>query len=798
MKDITRRELFGFVGKSAVATSVAALSAVNGATKPQRVAGPLNSAPPPDLLPKTQPLTKDGDLAAQMVEGIHRSLIKQTEKSVDSRQALWHPDYSSPKAYDISVDPNRRRLCKAIGVIDQRVPFEKPAVSSFVDSPPVVATGKGYKIYGVQWPVLDGVDSEGLLLEPVGIPVARVIALPDADWSPEMVAGLAAGLPPDAQYARRLAENGCTVLVPTLIDRKDAWSGNQELGIATNLTHREYIYRMAYEIGRHPIGYEVQKILAAVDWFSKLSPSLPIGVIGYGEGGLLALYSAAIDPRIDAAAVSGYFQSRQNVWQEPIYRNVWTLLHEFGDAELATLIAPRRLVVEASRGPQISGPPPASGKRPNSAAPGRIVSPSLPEVLAETERARPTFARLDVADRLTVVDSDGGNGKPGSEQALRTFLRGLGLRGNLKTSGPAPRDERKGFDPFTRLRRQFDQLVRFTQRAVIQSESVRHKFWANADDSSLERWQASTAFYRRYLWEEIIGKLPEPSEPLQAQTRKIYEEIGWTGYEVLLPLWPEVYAYGILLLPRAIEAGERRPVVVCQHGLEDRPRDLIKPDRVSEHTYHRFAVDLVDHGFVVYCPQNPYIGDDGFRKLQRLANPLKLSLFSFILSQHQRTLDWLSEQPFVDPKRIAFYGLSYGGKTAVRVPPLLDRYALSICSGDFNEWIWKTSRDDAPFTYVFAGEYEVLEFGLGNAFNHSEMANLMAPRPFMVERGHNDGVSVDSWVAYEFAKVRRHYDRLGLSGRARIEYFDGPHTIHGVGTFQFLHEFLNWGEPFRW
>ena len=28
-------------------------------------------------------------------------------------------------------------------------------------------------------------------------------------------------------------------------------SGNREINRATNLTHREYIYRMAYEVGRH-------------------------------------------------------------------------------------------------------------------------------------------------------------------------------------------------------------------------------------------------------------------------------------------------------------------------------------------------------------------------------------------------------------------------------------------------------------------------------------------------------------------------------------------------------------------
>lgn len=72
---------------------------------------------------------------------------------------------------------------------------------------------------------------------------------------------------------------------------------------------------MAFEVGRHIIGFEVQKVLAAVDWFSRENArhNAPIAVAGYGEGGLLAFYSAAIDPRIHAAAVSGYFQPREEL-----------------------------------------------------------------------------------------------------------------------------------------------------------------------------------------------------------------------------------------------------------------------------------------------------------------------------------------------------------------------------------------------------------------------------------------------------------------------------------------------------
>jgi hypothetical protein len=59
-----------------------------------------------------------------------------------------------------------------------------------------------------------------------------------------------------------------------------------------------------------------------------------------------------VDPRIDAALVSGYFGKREAVSSEPIYRNLFGLLKEFGDAEIASLIAPRALFVEHATHPE--------------------------------------------------------------------------------------------------------------------------------------------------------------------------------------------------------------------------------------------------------------------------------------------------------------------------------------------------------------------------------------------------------------------------------------------------------------
>jgi dienelactone hydrolase len=757
-------------------------------------------------LPGTQPLEMltPGDRAAQMVAGIDRYLSRALVSSVQQRQSFWKRDYSSRAAYENSIAENRQRFRKVIGVVDERVPFESPALDGTLEQSALVASTAEYKIFEIRWPVLRGVEGEGLLFEPVGNPIARVVALPDADWSPEALAGLAPGVPPAAQYARRLAENGCEVLVPVVIDRSDTWSGNPAIGVATNQSHREFIYRGAFEMGRHVIGYEVQKVLAAVDWFSRIKPARPIGVMGYGEGGLLALCSAAADTRIDAVAVSGYFQSREEVWREPVYRNVWALLHEFGDAELAGMVAPRDVVIESSRGPEVPDPPQATGSlragRRITAAHGRLTSPPLEQTRNEVDRTRPIFQRLGAAANLSLIASGNGSGDPGSPPALTAFLTALGHKGALRDLGAAPHDERQGFDASVRLHRQFLQLVGFTQALLRTAPEVRRQFWSKADSSSIEKWQQSKEWYRRYLWEEVIGKLPPASEPMSVRARLSYDQPRWRGYDVVIPVWPDVFASGVLLLPKDLKSGERRPVVVCQHGLEGTAGGSVQPNpaRVSQQgnaARRPWISELAGRGFVVYAPQNPYIGHEAFRVLMRKGNPLKLSLFSFILGQHERTLDWLTQQPFVDPWRIGFYGISYGGKTAVRVPTLLDKYALSICSADFNEWVWKTVSIDRPFTYPFTIEYDMYEFDFGSTFNYGELAGLMAPRPFMVERGQHDTVSIDEWVAYEYAKVRRFYTTLGIPERTEIEFFDGPHTIHGVGTYHFLHRFLNWPEP---
>ena len=773
-----------------------------------------------DALPGTELLTATGDLSRQMHEAALRDMDLKIEESLKTREQFWHRDLSSPEAYEKSIAPNREHFRQILGVVEPRVP---PAMERFGemkehsdDDPALVAETSRFRIYQVRWPVVAGVTGEGLLLEQ-RLGSAFVVALPDADQTPEQFAGLAPGVKPEAQLARRLAQMGYNVLVPTLIDRSDRGSGDPAL-LMTNLPHREWIHRQAFMMGRTLIGYEVQKVLAGIDWWYRSRNSIgspaQVNVAGYGEGGLIALYAAALDPRISNTLVSGYFKSRQQTWQEPLYRDVWGLLREFGDAEIASLIGPyRRLVINYCDEPKIDGPPPAQAGQKDMAAPGRLTTPPFEEVETEFKRVATLMPQMDEHGFELVRNDD--------TAALKSFgIRGFGITEGSEEWSVLVKsmdtdeyfsDKRGSHEPFDTTPRQLRQVRELNdhiQLLVRDSDRTRDAFFlhkvlpefANVPwnynlsfpQKSPDAFVAAAKEYRGTFWQEILGQLDDPLPPPNPRTRLIYDEPKWIGYEVELDTGGEGFAWGVLLLPKDIKPGERRPVVVCQHGRHGIPSDVIKGDKPA---YHNFAARLAEQGFITLAPHNLYQKEEDYRTLARKAHTVKATHWSVILRHHQQWLAWLASLPQVDPQRIGFYGLSFGGESAMRLPSLLDGYVLSICSGDFNDWTRKVASTHDRKSFMFTDEWEIACFNMGNTFSYAELSYLMFPRPFMVERGHHDGVSVDSWVASEYAKTRWLYDQFGMGDRTSIEFFNGGHTINGQGTFDFLHEHLHWPKP---
>jgi len=131
-----------------------------------------------------------------------------------------------------------------------------------------------------------------------------------------------------------------------------------------------------------------------------------------------------------------------------------------------------------------------------------------------------------------LIVSGDGHGLPGSEAALQVFVQLLGVRSRLRAPGVLPEAAGRHVDLAGPQHRQFAQLVSYTQRQIQTSVARRVEFWSKADSSSPERWNQTTRFYRDYIWDEVIGRLPPPSLPANPRTRLIYDEPKFRGYEV--------------------------------------------------------------------------------------------------------------------------------------------------------------------------------------------------------------------------------------------------------------------------
>jgi hypothetical protein len=218
-----------------------------------------------------------------MVAGIDRMADRLIENARDKRH------------------PTREKLVAILGVVDSRIPFSALEWIGDTLNPAVLLETDTVKVSRVRWSVFEDFHGEGIFVQPKAEPLARIIYLPDAD------------VPPERLVDEMLLSAQCEIIIPALTSRASTHSGNERLGIRTDLSHREWIYRQSFECGRHIIGFEIQKALALVDWFRTRPVQLPILVAGLGEGGLIALHTAAIDTRVDAAYVAGYFAPREKV-----------------------------------------------------------------------------------------------------------------------------------------------------------------------------------------------------------------------------------------------------------------------------------------------------------------------------------------------------------------------------------------------------------------------------------------------------------------------------------------------------
>ena len=341
------------------------------------------------FLPNTSDLDA-GDLGTKMVSGIGAWLDAKTLEN----QILRNEKFLSTAMKD-SLDPKvleqkKQTLKRILGIIDSPKITEDLDLLETFNKPALIYENKQYKIVKIRWQVVEGLHGEGLLIEPKAKPIAQIVAIPPPDITPESFCGLTNDkLIP---MGKMLADLGCRVIVPTLIDRKQGFSNNLDISRKTNIPRREFIYRMAYEMGFQINGLEIQKLLPLINWCSFKDPSIPIGVTGNGDGAFQALVLSYLDNRIKSSWIDGYHLNRNKSWSEPLDRNIWNYLKYFSDAELIASSKGSTLISSFSY-PIYKGAEKIGNL--NQAAPGVLSAPSKEMIIKENETLTSFLKALD-------------------------------------------------------------------------------------------------------------------------------------------------------------------------------------------------------------------------------------------------------------------------------------------------------------------------------------------------------------------------------------------------------------------
>lgn len=141
-------------------------------------------------------------------------------------------------------------------------------------------------------------------------------------------------------------------------------------------------------------------------------------------------------------------------------------------------------------------------------------------------------------------------------------------------------------------------------------------------------------------------------------------------------------------IPRNLARDGSHPAIVYPHG---------GPTAQHSNRWHADIQHLVSHGFLVIAPD--YRGSSGYGRAFREAN--KRDLGGGDLKDIIGAAEYLKESGYVDPRRIAVMGASYGGYlTLMALTKDPDRWAAGVAVVPFANWFTEYANED-PFLQAF-------------------------------------------------------------------------------------------------
>ncbi len=306
------------------------------------------------------------------------------------------------------------------------------------------------------------------------------------------------------------------------------------------------------------------------------------------------------------------------------------------------------------------------------------------------------------------------------------------------------------------------------------------------DYTSFEAYEASVSPMRE-RWLAILGPPPlEASGDLVERPADALQDLNDARW-LELPLGG-LSAAGILALPTSA-ADAPVPLIVAQHGMGGAPETVFGVDD-QRGIYHAWGRRLVQEGFAVLAPMNLADKADCNRVHHR-ATLMGTTLAGIELARMQRLLDVVLAMPEIDGRRVGMWGLSLGGMATQLFMPLETRIKAGISSAWFNHRPNKLARPDpryscyldSPETYVFLRDWLT-------CFADEDLQSLVIHRAIMIQSGKKDDVAWWPQIVEVFARLRYHYERLGIADHVALDLHDGHHEVRVETGVAWMKRFL--------
>ena len=239
-------------------------------------------------------------------------------------------------------------------------------------------------------------------------------------------------------------------------------------------------------------------------------------------------------------------------------------------------------------------------------------------------------------------------------------------------------------------------------------------------------------------------------------------------YRVRYAVVDGLEGYGLFFEPLE-KKSEKTPLVLCCHGGSGTP-EVVASFVMDSANYHHMVRRALSYGVAAFAPQlymwnkEIYGPDYDREKVANALTQLDGSMTALEVTLIRKGLDAaLAGEEWLDPDRIGFVGLSYGGMYAIATAACDPRIRAVYSSCQFND---RAKINWTDWSYRGAAE----------TFFDAETAALIAPRALFLEVADKDEIFPPEGAQRAFETLKTYYEKAGADALC-FRVFPGGHEL---------------------